>query len=211
MKTHFDHLLPFYVNGTLGADDHAAIDDYLRRHPQASEELRWLRSVQAATIDEAVPASSEVGLARALARIRAERAAAAPTLLQRTQAWLARLVPPPVRGPALAGALAILALQTVVLSSLLDEREAWSVVRGVPHAGFETGPYVRLNFRPDAREEDIRLLLTQVQGTLASGPGQLGDYFVRVPAAQLADITTRLGASPIVQGLAVVDALPPQP
>jgi hypothetical protein len=120
-------------------------------------------------------------------------------------------VPPPVRGPALAGALAILALQTVVLSSLLDEREAWSVVRGVPQGNFETGPYVRLNFRPDAREEDIRLLLTQVQGTLASGPGQLGDYFVRVPAAQLADITTRLGASPIVEGLAVVDALPAQP
>jgi hypothetical protein len=84
-------------------------------------------------------------------------------------------------------------------------------VRGVPHAGFEAGPYVKLNFRPDAREQEIRLLLTQVQGTLASGPGQLGDYFVRVPAAQLAHITATLGASPIVESLSVVDALPAQP
>jgi hypothetical protein len=211
MKTDFDELLPFYVNGTLGASERAAIDRYLQRHSAAADELRWLRSVQATTQAEAVPASSEVGLARALAHIRAERAAATPSLAQRVQAWLARLVPPAVRGPALAGVLSLLALQTVLLSSLLEEREAWSAVRGVPPAGFEVGPYVRLNFRPDAREEDIRLLLTQVQGTLASGPGQLGDYFVRVPAAQLAHVTSTLGASPIVEGLAVVDALPAQP
>jgi hypothetical protein len=212
MKPRFDELLPFYVNGTLGSADRAWIESYLREHPTADNELQWLRSVQATVQAEVVPAASEVGLDRAMQRIRADRKPAAPPNTQGLRGWFARLLSPPVLKPMLAGAMAVVALQTVVISSLLTEREDLSPIRtSAPVGGFEHGPYVKLNFKPDAREADIRMLLTQVQGSLAAGPGQLGDYYIRVSAAQLADITTTLGSSSIVEGVAVVDALPATP
>jgi hypothetical protein len=212
MKARFDELLPFYVNGTLRPADRAWIESYLREHPTAENELQWLRSVQTTVQAEAVPAASEVGLERAMQRIRADRKPAAPPDTQGLRGWFARLLSPPLLRPMLAGAMAVVALQTVVISSLMSEREEPSPTRTpMPVGGFEHGPYVKLNFRPDAHEADIRMLLTQVQGSLAAGPGQLGDYYIRVSAAQLTDITTTLGSSPIVEGLAVVDALPATP
>ncbi len=216
MKSRFDELLPFYVNGTLGDADRALVENYLRQHPQAEDELRWLRSVQTTVQAEAVPASSEVGLDRVMERIRAERRAAAhqplPTsAVQRVRDWMSRLVPSPLLKPALAGALAVIALQAVVISSLVGERDETSLIRAAPGSVVEQGPYVKLNFKPDAREADIRMLLVDVQATLAAGPGQLGDYYLRVPEARIAEVRARLGLSPIVEGVAEVDALPPWP
>ena len=129
MKPRFDELLPFYVNGTLGTADRAWVESYLREHPQAGDELRWLRSVQTTVQAEAVPAASEVGLERALQRIRAERKPTAPSTPQGLLGWFARLLSPPVLKPMLAGAMAVVALQTVVISSLLTEREDLSPIR----------------------------------------------------------------------------------
>jgi hypothetical protein len=218
----FDELLPFYVNGTLGDDDRLFVERWLREHPGADIELRWARSLQQRLQEDAVAVSSEVGLERALQRIRAERpktaraAAVSPVSpvspLQRARDWLASLVPQPMRGPALAAALAVVALQGVVIGSLMSEREAWDAVRSPkPSVTAESGPYLKVNFKPDAREADIRLLLIAVQGSLAAGPGQLGDYYVRIPKAQLAAATAALQASAVVEGVSVVDALPGRP
>jgi anti-sigma factor RsiW len=215
MKTRFDELLPFYVNGTLGADDRTWIEHYLREHPLAANELNWLRSVQATAQQEAVPVSSEVGLDRALRRIHGERAAAAPVAMsavQRVRDWFARLVPTPMLKPVLAGALAVIALQAVVITAMVGEREDTGLIRTVPPTGVaEQGAFVKVNFRPDATEADIRMLLLDVQANIASGPGQLGDYYVRVPAWQVDAVQALLGASAIVEGVAVVDALPAWP
>jgi len=50
----------------------------------------------------------------------------------------------------------------------------------------------------------------EVNGSLAAGPGQLGDYYVRVPAKQIAAVTEKLRTSNIVDAVAVVDGLPPR-
>ena len=216
MKTHFEELLPFYVNGTLDADERTWIESYLREHPPAENELRWLRSVQAMTQEEAVPVSSEVGLERAMQRIRGERPASSPAVatswVERLREWLSRLVPPTMLKPALASALAVVALQAVVITSMVGERDDTSPIRTKPPVNVaEQGPYVKVNFKPDATEADIRMLLIDVQANIASGPGQLGDYYVRVPAWQVDAVTAQLTASTIVEGVAVVDALPAWP
>jgi hypothetical protein len=217
MKARFDELLPFYVNGTLNADDSAWIEHYLHEHPLAANEVNWLRSVQATAQNEAVPVSSEIGLERALRRIHGERAAAAPvkaplSAVERLRDWFSRLVPGPMLKPALAGALAVIALQAVVITAMVGEREETSLIRKVPDIGTTEQPaYVKVNFRPDATEADIRMLLLDVQANIASGPGQLGDYYVRVPAWQVDAVQAMLGASAIVEGVAVVDALPAWP
>jgi hypothetical protein len=217
----FDELLPFYVNGTLGDDDRLFVERWLREHPGADVELRWTRSLQQRLQEDAVAVSSEVGLERALRRIRAERpteqpraapASAAVSPWQRARDWLSSLLPPPMRGPVLAGALAVVALQGVVIASLMSERDEWDAVRGArPSIVAESGPYLKVNFKADAREADIRLLLIGVQGSLAAGPGQLGDYYVRIPKAQLAAATAQMQASAVVEGVSVVDALPGRP
>jgi len=53
--------------------------------------------------------------------------------------------------------------------------------------------------------------LVEVEGSLAGGPGQLGDWYVRIPEGRIAAATDALKASPIVDGVARVDALPPRP
>jgi hypothetical protein len=216
MKARFDELLPFYVNGTLGAEERTWIESYLREHPPAENELRWLRAVQAMTQEEAVAASSEVGLERALQRIRAERPTPSPvvppSLVDRLRDWLSRMVPQPMLKPALAGALAVIALQAVIITTMVGERDDTSLIRTVPPIGVaEQAAFVKVNFRPDATEADIRMLLIDAQANIASGPGQLGDYYVRVSAWQVDAVTAMLGASAIVEGVAVVDALPAWP
>jgi hypothetical protein len=46
---------------------------------------------------------------------------------------------------------------------------------------------------------------------LAGGPGQLGDWYVRIPEARIAAAADMIKASTIVDGVARVDALPVRP
>jgi hypothetical protein len=215
MKARFDELLPFYVNGTLTDTDRAWVDDYLRDNPEAGAELQWCRSLQGRLRDDVPPVSSEVGLELAMRRIRAERPQAAvrrpaaPSLVDRLRDFFASITPQPVLRPALAGALAVVLVQALVIGSLVGTPDESSELRAVrPSVIDDKGPYLKLNFKADAREADIRLLLVEVNGSLAGGPGQLGDWYVHVPAPQLAAVTDRLKSSDIVEAVAVVDALP---
>jgi hypothetical protein len=216
MNTRFDDLLPFYINGTLGEADRTWVDGYLREYPDAAAELEWARSLQARLHEDVPAVSSEVGLERALRRIRTEgpapmlaRSAAAPSILERLREWFSSLVPQPMLRPAFAGAVAVVALQTAAIVGLVVGRyDDSSQMRGIPVSVVDTGPYLKVNFKGEAREADIRMLLVEVHGSLAAGPGQLGDYYIRIPARQLAAASQRLKDSGIVDGVATVDALP---
>jgi hypothetical protein len=218
MKTRFDELLPFYVNGTLDSADRDWVDAYLREHPHAGAEVARCRTLQERVRADVPAVSSEIGLERAIARIRRDgpapqlaRRAAAPTLWERLGAWFSTLVQQPVLKPAFAAALAVVAVQGVVIVQMAGDDER-SLVRSMPPAAVvEQGPYLKVNFKSDAREADIRLLLVESRGSLAAGPGQLGDYYVRVPAAQAETLAAQFRASAIVDGVAIVDALPPAP
>jgi hypothetical protein len=217
MKTRFDELLPFYVNGTLDSAERAWVDTYLREHPHAAGELDRCRTLQQRIRADVPAVSSEVGLERALGRIHREgpapqaaRRATPPTLRERLGAWLSTLVPQPVLKPAFAAALAVVAVQGVVIVQMVAERDdESSLIRSLPPGQVaEQGPYLKVNFKSDAREADIRMLLVQAHGSLAAGPGQLGDYYVRVPAPQAESLAAQFRASAIVDGVAIVDALP---
>ena len=83
-------------------------------------------------------------------------------------------------------------------------------VRALKASVAKEGPMLKINFAPDAKEADIRHLLMSVQGRLAGGPGQLGDYFVVVPAGKEAAIADKLKSNPIVQAVALAPGLPPR-
>jgi hypothetical protein len=221
MKTRFDELLPFYVNGTLSEADSRWVESYVREHPAAAAELHWCRALHKEIRDDQPAVSSEVGMERALRRIRSEgpapqaaRRAATPSTAERLRDWFASLVPQPLLRPAFAGALAVVALQTIVIVQMAggDRADDAGQMRAIPGTSVvEQGPYLKVNFKGEAREADIRMLLVEVHGSLAAGPGQLGDYYVRIPAAQLAAVSDKFKASGIVDAVAVVDALPARP
>ncbi len=215
MNTRFDELLPFYVNDTLSPDDRAWFEAYLREHPAANEELHWVDSLQARLREDVPAVSSEVGMERVLRRIRSEhpapqrpRQSAQRSTLQRAREWLASLVPQPMLRPAFAAALAVVVAQGAVIAMLVGQHDDDSQIRALQATVVDHGPYLKVNFKPDARETDIRLLLVKVNGSLAAGPGQLGDYYVRVPEEHIAAAQQAIAGSTIVDGVAVVDALP---
>jgi hypothetical protein len=218
MKPRFDELLPFYANGTLTGEDRAFVESWLREHPSARAELQWYETLQQRLRADVPAVSSEIGLERTMQRIRNERAAAAPAAparpapspFERLRGWLATLVPQPMLKPAFGAALAVVVIQAGVIGSLLANHEEASEMRAIkPAPGVvEQGPYLKLNFRPEAREADIRMLLVQIHGALAAGPGQLGDYYVRVIGADPQALLAQVAASPVVESASVVDGLP---
>jgi len=215
MKSRFDELLPFYVNGTLEESDRAWVDEYLREHPKSAAELQWYRTLQDTMQRDAPAVSAEVGLDKVMARIRGERAPARaaakpiePSLGERVRGWLAALAPQPLLRPALAGALAVVVVQGVVIANLATSGDDSSEIRAARPTVVEAGPFLKVNFKADAREADIRMLLVEINGSLAGGPGQLGDWYVRIPEARITAAADQVKASPIVDGVARVDALP---
>lgn len=221
MIERFTELLPWYVNGTLSADDRAWVEAQLRAHPELAGELQWMESLQVKLRESAPQVSDEVGLDRALARIAGDRregqtwtqpragahSAAALDWRGRLREWFAGFG----LKPSMAFALAVIAVQAGFLAQLtLRQPEETSEIRSMRAGAAEHGPLLKVNFKPDATEADIRLLLIEAQATLTGGPGQLGDYYLRVPAARLQASTELLKANRIVEAVVHVDAMPPK-
>jgi hypothetical protein len=217
MKEKFDELLPFYVNETLDEADRAWVDAYLREHPKSAAELQWYRTLQDTMKRDAPAVSAEVGLDKVMARIRGERAPSrapaqqAPSFGDRVRGFLASLTPQPLLRPVLAGALAVVVVQGIVIANLATKPDESSEIRAHRPTVVDPGPFLKVNFKADAREADIRLLLVEVDGSLAGGPGQLGDWYVRIPEARITAAADKLKTSTIVDGVARVDALPVRP
>ena len=204
MKDRFDELLPWYVNGSLDAEDREWVDRYLAQHPEARPELDWTRSLSTRLRDGAPAVAPTMGLERTMERIRGKR----PTLADRVGAFLDSLG---MRPAAAFAGLAIFAVQGGFILHLLDSaREDATEMRSLRAVASDDRPMLKLNFAPDAPEAAIRHLLVSVQGHLAGGPGQLGDYYVVVPAGQEAAIAERLKTEPIVQAVSLAPGLPPR-
>jgi hypothetical protein len=217
MKEKFDELLPFYVNDTLDETDRAWVDTYLREHPKSAAELQWYRTLQDTMKRDAPAVAAEVGLDRVMARIRAERVPSrapvqqAPSFGQRLREFFSSITPQPLLRPVLAGALAVVVVQGIVIANLATQTDDSSEIRAHRPTVVDPGPFLKVNFKADAREADIRLLLVEVDGSLAGGPGQLGDWYVRIPEARITAAADKLKTSAIVEGVARVDALPVRP
>jgi hypothetical protein len=111
---------------------------------------------------------------------------------------------------ALAG-LAVIAVQGGFILSLMHEaQDDAAELRSLRATVVEDRPLLKLNFAPEAREADIRHLLMSIQGQLSGGPGQLGDYYVAVPAGQEEALAARLQSDPIVQAVTLAPGLPPR-
>ena len=192
------------MNGSLNAEDRAWVDRYLAAHPEAQAELAWHRSLSQRVQDNAPAVPATIGLAKAMTLIRADR----PTFAERVSAFFGSFGLRPAT--AFAG-LAIFALQGAFILNLLHtNNDDAAEVRALKATATDDRPMLKLNFAPDAKEAEIRHLLMSVQGRLAGGPGQLGDYYVIVPAGKEAALAELAKANRIVQAVTLAPGLPPR-
>lgn len=204
MKERFEELLPWYANGTLGAEDRAFVETYMDQHPEARAELDWYRSLQRRVQENAPAVPATIGLARAMRLIQGDR----PTFSERVAAFFGNLG---VRPAYAMAALAVVVAQGGIIMNLVGEvRESADEIRAMNATRVQEGPMLKISFAPDAKEADIRLLIAQVRGELAGGPGQLGDYYLRVPAGTEADALKRVQGAPIVQAASLAPGVPPR-
>jgi len=200
----FNELLPWYVNGTLSDEDRAWVERHMAEHPDARAELGWYQSLQSRMLDSTPAVPATIGLSKVMRLIQGDR----PTIAERISAFFGDFGMRPAM--ALAG-FALVAIQGgVIFNLMLGAQEDESEIRALKATRVEEGPMLKLNFAPDAKEADIRYLLMSVHGHLAGGPGQLGDYYIRVPAGKEAAIAEQLKTNPIVQAVALAPGVPPR-
>src|SRR5579871_315178 len=170
MNDRLAELLPWYVNGTLDPADRAWVEAEIARDPAGAAEARWLESLQARIRENQPAVAANVGLDRAMARIRAEaasqvrqsgrtaaRGATQPGALARLAEWFSGLSMRPALGAA--AAIVIVVQAGVMISMFRANGELNNEIRAVRPSIAPPVQYLRVTFKPDAREEEIRLAI----------------------------------------------------
>lgn len=187
--------LPSYINGTAKTTQHAQIKQRLAADSQARAALAWHEALAEKVIGDVESVRGDIGWAQLQSRVRAtQRVRPEPTSVS-FWAKLEKLLPHHwLPAPALSGALAVL-LAVVLGQGLVlhdaDTERAYSAVRSTQtdsntsNAALSGSKYIKVNFKEKTTERDMRMMLIRSGAVIVSGPGQLGDYIVAVPSADL--------------------------
>jgi len=195
MNDRFAELSRKAATGGLSPAERDWLDAYLRDHPEKRSELEWDQAFAAKLEEKVAAMPATPGWDRtqqALRRTEAQRAA--PGILDRLSEWLASTLGVPVNVQAIAAAL-ILAQAGVIGLLAWQQRPEYSEFRSGAQDGAPRGPLLRVSFRQDIREAELRKALADVGGEIVGGPGQLGIYLVRVTDGDLHAAAGRLRAT----------------
>lgn len=176
----------------------------------------WDEVVKRAVIQTAATDLPEdEGLSRVLGRIRAgNRTTQDSRKLQATRGegwldWLAGLMAP---RPMFATMAAVLVAQLAIIVSIWPNQnlsEDYAGFRSHPgHANLDH-PFIRISFKPEATEYDMRMLLREASAEIVAGPSQLGEYYLLVPKGEVASVRDLLASNARIEQVDLVDQLPP--
>jgi anti-sigma-K factor RskA len=154
-------LLPAYVNGTLSGEDRARVRKELESSEALRRELEFVTTLRESVKKQAANSPTEWGWTRLQRDIRHAGAAGRNT----RNIW---------KISAVAAAL-VLAVQTIYVVRLPDEPQYQTLSGPVSAENV-----LQLRFAPDARQEDLQLLLQSVDGEIVSGPSAIGLYHMAV-------------------------------
>ncbi len=167
-------LLPWYVNGTLNADERARVERHLEDCAVCREEVASLEDLQQCVRETSSETEAAVpGFGKVMAQI---DAATAPRF--RT--------PPAIRWALAAQAAAILVLAAMLIWPTAPASQ--DDFRTLSDPRVETGnaaPSFRIVFSETATEAELRRLLRSVEAEIVSCPSSFGVYTIRVRAQSL--------------------------
>lgn len=201
-RQQFLEKLPWYVNGTLPPDERKWVDHYLIEHPEDAHEVQWDRGFRA--LSQTVPL--DIGWEKCLANIsklpkkRSFLSSMSDMLMGHRQghgAW------PLVSTACL---LIILLQSAFIAKQILDKNDSNEEFARYRDLRIQAeGPVIQVRFKEKTQERDIRMLLLGINGSVISGPNQLGDYLIRIPSKDTSSALNQLTSSAIVE---IADVLP---
>lgn len=188
-------LLPWYLNGTLTAQESRLVEGHVASCGACARELaslRRLRPALAAAIDSH-PGPSPDLFSRIKARIETRKVLAVSSPV--TGRWWERLgervfgLMPPRLAPALAVGLIVVQFGALAVMGRILYRSAEGPIY-TPAAGPEAvkpaagqGVRFRVAFHENAKERDIRAALGHADARIVEGPTAAGFYIIEAPAA----------------------------
>lgn len=213
----FQQWLVLYVNGRLGEAECAWMDNYVLEHPNAATELKLERSLKE-TLQVGLPnLAPNHGLEAFMNRVRAENKVCHSQIHDKKSISVFNRFKEAVNGlildPKWAMVVTLLLVQTGVITVLLSNRKMailsnqpeWRSVGENPQV---KGPVLQITFKSTATEEEMRLLLIKIRGSVLGGPGQLGNYFVRVPDGRIEAAKQQVLGSSIIESVQILSELP---
>ncbi|MDB5804630.1 MAG: hypothetical protein JWN73_1952 [Betaproteobacteria bacterium] len=183
-------LLPWYVNGTLTAEQRAEVEATLAQSQELRAEAEWLAAVrdqlkqkndtQADGQREA--GAEQAGLQTLLGLVRAEKkkrpalnpGRGHPGFGERLSQWLGGWMQ-----PVFMVAACLVVVQAVVIGTLLHRTGDNSITPAGAAASTAAGPLLQVVFHETATEAALRAALIGASVEIVAGPGQLGVYTVR--------------------------------
>jgi len=180
--------LPWYANGTLGADDRAWVEQALAAgDPTLREDLASDRRLAEAFEQKLAEVPADIGWEALLQKVRTDagrEAAAAPARDGAASgSWMqriARLLSPGL-SPRLGMAMAVLvAVQAVAIGVLVGDRQAGGPDTVEYRSGAGTAPVtaIRALFNESITEKTLRAALAANGATIVDGPNPLGEYWI---------------------------------
>lgn len=185
MNTHPIEELPAYLNQTLDAVSREQVQAHVADCQRCQQELAFLEAVRDG-LQQPLPATNDVALARLMRDIRAEKKQAAPT-----SGWKRAFI----------AAAALVLVQSLLLTQLWRSEDAlYQPLSGVTEQGI-----IIVRFQPDAREADIRALLRALDVQLVEGPAASGLYRLHSYREDLEPVVRQLRNQPHIVAEALVE------
>lgn len=181
-------LLPWYVNGSLGAAEHARVQAHLGACLVCRRELRRLELLARVVAEPTATQASAQAFQRLSAQIAGQR--------RPTRSWLQRTlgrVRTSVAPLPVAAASVVLALSIALLSAMALRSEPAPLQGGQgfqtlgarpPRAAELMYPHLRVVLRDDIGAEGLAAWLARHQAELVDGPSEIGVLTVRVALGQ---------------------------
>lgn len=216
-------LLPWYLSGTLSAEEQTAVSAHLQGCPSCRQELEDLAQLrtrirQAA---DAGPLPSADLAQKVLARVRTEALgptdqrtarpplhAASDGFLAEADRWLRGLLMPQWV-PTLVSVVLIAQLGLLSWSLLHSPLPDAATSDSVTSRGLDRTPVrLEIEFQPGATMEQAQTLIRSMQGRVTAGPTTTGAFVVELPASGAASVQERTDAlrnrRDIIRSVAVV-------
>ena len=215
MNSRFEEMSRKAAGGTLTAAEHEWLEQYLREHPGRRDDLEW-DAAFSAKLDEKIAAMPAMpGWERTEQVLRADAVEGqrsrqigihrAPGVLDRFSDWLTSTLGFAVNMQAVAVALVLAQAGVLGLLALQFKDPGEGAMRTATQDPTPRGPLLRVSFRADLREGDLRRVLTDIGGEIVGGPGQLGIYLVRIREGSLAAAAQRLRDTGTTELVEIVD------